>query len=485
MCALKNDWGSGKVWMLIAASAFVGCLVLFLYVSSWVSRERMKSNESFAVSFCRKVARAQELYNTRHKTYVNPEHLFKTGYLKESLQDNEKNGYSFSFEFKNDSKDWTLIAEPLEPDVTGRRVFRITSDGVIYTAKAADASYSPDDGPVLRVDSKKLSRTEISSHMEAPLTSGNNILYCSTFQIAWNELKSLLGGDVKLKDAPPMVRFLNNSLSTKDDIAESDYLAMVGLAGKGILQKVNLALKEKFNGEISPIEVTFQQADDILAFAFLFKNLTFKKHFETLSKPVYFASNTGSARTKAFGISEYSHENGHHLKMAKQIKVVDYKNDNNFIITLKPSQPQDEIVLAKMEPRETLLATLKSVMSRIATEESECLGDGDTLQIPKLNFDVRHSYDELLGKDSLNKGHKHQFIMIALQMIRFRLNERGALLKSYAWIVPSSNGGDTEHEHQPKKLIFDRPFLIYLKEKGAKYPYFALWVDNPELLVKQ
>lgn len=44
--------------------------------------------------------------------------------------------------------------------------------------------------------------------------------------------------------------------------------------------------------------------------------------------------------------------------------------------------------------------------------------------------------------------------------------------------------GNGEGEQPPKKLIFDRPFLLYLKEKDGKYPYFALWVDNPELLVK-
>jgi hypothetical protein len=30
--------------------------------------------------------------------------------------------------------------------------------------------------------------------------------------------------------------------------------------------------------------------------------------------------------------------------------------------------------------------------------------------------------------------------------------------------------------------VFDRPFLIYLKKRGATRPYFAMWVDNAELL---
>jgi len=36
-----------------------------------------------------------------------------------------------------------------------------------------------------------------------------------------------------------------------------------------------------------------------------------------------------------------------------------------------------------------------------------------------------------------------------------------------------------------KHLIFDKPFLFCLKEKNGKYPYFAMWVDNAELMLKK
>jgi hypothetical protein len=37
---------------------------------------------------------------------------------------------------------------------------------------------------------------------------------------------------------------------------------------------------------------------------------------------------------------------------------------------------------------------------------------------------------------------------------------------------------------QLREFVFDKPFLLCLKEKEAKYPYLAIWVDNSELLVK-
>jgi len=36
---------------------------------------------------------------------------------------------------------------------------------------------------------------------------------------------------------------------------------------------------------------------------------------------------------------------------------------------------------------------------------------------------------------------------------------------------------------EPRHLYFNKPFLIYVKKRGAEYsPFFVMWVDNAELL---
>ena len=36
---------------------------------------------------------------------------------------------------------------------------------------------------------------------------------------------------------------------------------------------------------------------------------------------------------------------------------------------------------------------------------------------------------------------------------------------------------------EPRHFHFDRPFLIYVKKRGADYsPFFVMWVDNAELM---
>lgn len=34
----------------------------------------------------------------------------------------------------------------------------------------------------------------------------------------------------------------------------------------------------------------------------------------------------------------------------------------------------------------------------------------------------------------------------------------------------------------PRNFIFDRPYLLILKEKNAQYPYLLMWDDNEEIL---
>jgi hypothetical protein len=38
---------------------------------------------------------------------------------------------------------------------------------------------------------------------------------------------------------------------------------------------------------------------------------------------------------------------------------------------------------------------------------------------------------------------------------------------------------------EPRRFVFDRPFLIYLQQRQAQQPYFVMRVENPEVLVPE
>ena len=74
-------------------------------------------------------------------------------------------------------------------------------------------------------------------------------------------------------------------------------------------------------------------------------------------------------------------------------------------------------------------------------------------------------------------------ITSAVQNIRFQMDEKGVRLKSESHIsIGCSANGPPRIDYF---LIFDKPFLLLLQRTDAEMPYFALWVDNAELLVSQ
>lgn len=318
----------------------------------------------------------------------------------------------------------------------------------------------------------QLTRTILSPHMEQKISAGTNILYCSTFQLSWNEMKNFMKGDIKLSGNTDLVTALNKSLSTKKDISEDSYIAEVGFKKDNLQNTINSLLNSKFH-KSQGVDFSKFNDDDIIAYSYLYKNLQFEKEFESLKKPMYFNEGEKGTEVKAFGIKEYSDKNE---KLGKQVDVIDYIEDNDFIISLKTKSENEELILAKVKPENTLLETIKSVNSRILSGKSGSLQDKDILMIPKFSFNISHSYSELIGKPIQNDGFSDYRIAEAKQEMAFVLDERGAIVESSSFLRASKGIG--------KHLLFNKPFLLYIKEKGSEYPYFAMWIDNSELMVK-
>jgi hypothetical protein len=283
--------------------------------------------------------------------------------------------------------------------------------------------------------------------------------------------------EIRLRDEPVCVSHLNKAFSSKEDISEEDCLAMAGFGKDRIIEKINAALKNRFGVE-APRILEKLKPKDIMVYAYLNKNLKFKYVFESLELPIEFESNGQINQVKAFGIRRFAWSE-EHKNIAKQVSVVDYRDDDDFIIILTSELFEDEIILAKITPSSTLLKTIEAVEGRIKQGETIEMDERDKLQIPKFNFDITHSYNELIGKFFKNKKFEEYYITEALQNIRFKLDEKGALLESESRI------GGQIISPRPKYLIFDKPFLLIMKEKNGTYPYFAVWIDNAELMVSE
>ena len=155
------------------------------------------------------------------------------------------------------------------------------------------------------------------------------------------------------------------------------------------------------------------------------------------------------------------------------MRIHDYRAHDDFVVVLETTTG-DEVILARAAPKPTLRGSVDATFARIAAKPAERLGAGDELAIPRFDFDLTHDYREIAGKLLTNPGFEGMPIARALQSILFRMDEEGVTLRStYAVGVLSAPVA--------KRLVFSGPFLVVLKERDAKNPYYAMWVANGEL----
>ncbi len=111
------------------------------------------------------------------------------------------------------------------------------------------------------------------------------------------------------------------------------------------------------------------------------------------------------------------------------------------------------------------------------------LNEPDEVVIPKFKFNIESNYRTIEGQ-TFAAGNSIYEITKAWQQNAFVLDEGGAGIGSDAatWIELAMMPGEPE-KPKPKLMRFDKPFFLMLKKTGSKYPYFAMWTNNTELMV--
>lgn len=355
--------------------------------------------------------------------------------------------------------------------------------GAVQTLKTHDDAFTEDG--LLEANAANLKDTIVTPHLEVPITDDSSILWCGTFQLAWNETCALVEEDLHFQGTEPaMVGMLNQRSFTRERLDKESFVAVAGFVKDDIFGQIDRQLRDTFKGRATPHYIPPKsltpRPQDIVAYAYLFKNLEFPVPFERLGQPLVF----GTTAVPCFGIGE--EPKAGHAKMLEQVLIPDYQTADDFIVELKTKATQDRFLLAKVPPAATLAATIKAVQSRMANATPVPAQLYDILKVPKLNFDVTREYQELENLQLVVQNPhiaRDLQIVSALQNIRFQLDEQGVRLRSESHI---SFGCAARAAPPPARhvMVFDKPFLMLLQRRDADMPYFALWVDNSEILVK-
>jgi hypothetical protein len=336
--------------------------------------------------------------------------------------------------------------------------------------------------PAISVSSDQLPHTIIVPTLDTPIPESKNVIWCASFQMAWNKLKNdVVKEPVKIKGAEELAERLNKSPVTDVDLPEGSYYAAAGFSRDGIEKTIKKEMGKRFPhwavGEFSG------GADGVaVAYAYLESRLQFEKLFDVLDEPISFTASDGSTKkVPGFGISWKAVREHRHDKLWNQASVPAAISSSEFAVELHGKEAHLQLLLVRIDRKGTLEQCLADAQRLLLSRQRK--PTSETLFIPTMDWGVSHTYRNLEGPDKLflNPALAGAFVQTAQQDIRFRLDRSGALLQSEAIIEAKKDAGPSEN---PIELAFNRPFLIILKKRDAANPFFVMWVDNAELLQK-
>jgi hypothetical protein len=332
-------------------------------------------------------------------------------------------------------------------------------------------------------DSKGLKQSIIIPTLDTPMPEGKSVIWCATFQMAWNRLKDdVIGEPVQIANAEAVAERLIKAVVADNDLPDGSYYAAAGFTKDGIARKIRREMQERFQKEPTDLD---DKGAVILAYAYLRASVPFTLPFFDNDEEFDFKDGHGQkTRVSSFGLREKDESN--YLDLRDQVEVLYRKRGEmwgptEFALDLCRDSNPNQVILACIPRKGTIQATLKDLERKIADgrpgEDERRLHTNSTLLIPNLNWNISHNFVELEGMDKqlLNAKFRGLWLGTALQTIDFRLDRSGVELQSESHAI---------YKGLDPNFIFDRPFLIVVKKRGAERPFFVMWVDNAELLCK-
>lgn len=337
--------------------------------------------------------------------------------------------------------------------------------------------------------SSSLEGTVIVPTLDTPVGSGKNVIWCSSFQLAWNEMRGFLGGGpLQIPGAEALAARLNSAPQSSDDLDKKSYFITAGPVRSGIVERINSELQSRFSTS-PPAEFELDRLDpsDFLAYAYLTANVRFEVPFRENREEFIFEDSRGEKTgVKSFGVwKAYTPQE---RQSGRQIRILytrnsdpnnPFKGFSEFALDLSKDTEPYQIVLAIVELGPTLADTLDALNRKIAEYANRSSGSefahrfmGDRLVVPEMFWRIAHRFRELEDKHFVSKKLIGP-VQLAAQIIEFKLDRSGALLESHAALAGTRSVSN---------FYFNKPFLIYIKKRGREHPFFVMWVDNAELL---
>jgi hypothetical protein len=299
-----------------------------------------------------------------------------------------------------------------------------------------------------------LNNTEFVATLENKIDSKKNNIYAASLLFAWDEIRRELDAEILVDPKYRDFALFNQCESYQKALNSDEYTSSTEVIGDTICARATFSISLPFPEKLKSYK----------------DNLTF--------------GNTNVASFGARGSDRFKFQ---------IIKILYYKDDNNFVIGLNPTDKQHQILLFNSTKKFKTLGESNAEIQRLILIGKEhkkeqktfwrgYFEDEDVLIIPKFSFNISTHIPTLEGIP-FKSGTRSYMVDEAWQRTAFILDEVGAEVESEA--LMSSTEAYEEEKPKPKKLIFNQPFTVLLKKVNSDNPYFGMWVADAKLMIKE
>jgi len=295
--------------------------------------------------------------------------------------------------------------------------------------------------------------TSFSPCLESKFASNKNCVYAASLLFAWDEIKNEINEPLSKFSSTELLT-MYNSETYKGVLSKDEYYSEAKIMGQTISASASFSKSLPF---ISPLT------------KYYYKRFCVK----FTDKPV-----------ETFGFDGYS----------EFAKVKYYNDSNDFALVLIPEDTENEIILIKSNFNDTIdfveeLNRFNDKISAYHGNKTEAnswkygFNDEDEVKIPIIGFNIEANYSDI-EESSFNSTSTEYIVTKAHQRNAFILNENGAKIETEAEMTVEEACMPPEEAPLFKLMYFNQAYIIFLKKKSSKYPYFAVYITNTELMTE-
>ncbi len=303
-----------------------------------------------------------------------------------------------------------------------------------------------------------------------------NSAWCGTFQLVWNDMvNNVVKQDVVFTPQIKMAENLNKQTFTEKELSEKDYYKIYDLNTIELKEKIEKAIKEKFNETSDVLDEVdwYEEPQDgsYIFYTMLKKIFNFENDFDELENDTF---GSEYENIKYFGIDKNSDS-----KLYSQVDVLYYNDTNDFAVVLNTKEGE-EVILARGLNGNTFALMYNDMVTKTNnyTGNKE-FTENDYLKVPNIKINIKRDYNELCGKSFLFKDGTSSVIDKAIQTIQLDMDKSGGKIKSEAIIgIKNAVSAIEEPVIEHRYFYLNDEFTMFLKESDKDLPYYASNIED-------